>query len=331
MAYESVARHERARHLAEFQSGVLSRQQLLSVGWTAKAIYSQITASRWQSLASGVYLTHTGVASIRAWWWAAHLMGGDRSYLAGLSALQAWGLDEPRLPVHVAVPWRRHFLSAQSELVIIRHRFPAPTRSRGGLPPYALAEYAAIEASEKMASPRRVAAVVTEICQKGHTTPGKLAHAMTSYKRLRHRKLLLELVVEVRDGANSVLEFDGVRLVLNAHGLPKGAGQVRERANGAVVYRDRVIHEYGVIVEFDGRLGHADPSSRLRDDRRDLLALEMRRVTVRLGWADVHEDACRSAIQLARILRSRGWPGAPSPCGPMCPARRQDWATFVPL
>lgn len=331
MPYQSVERHEVAQQLANFQKGVLGRQQLLSVGWTPRMIHAQVAASRWQSLAAGAYLTHTGDPSIEAWWWVAHLLGGEHSYLSGSSALQAWGLHEPALPVTVAVPWRRHFRSSRDELVIVRHRSPAPARSRGSLPPAALVEFGVIEASELILSRRAVIALVTDACQKGKTTAGKIARAMTSYKRLRHRRLLLELVAEIHDGANSVLEFDGVRDVLRAHDLPTGRGQVRERVNGSVVYRDREIPEYGVIIEFDGRRGHEDPASRLRDNRRDLLALESRRVTVRLGWADVHEDACRSAIQVARILRSRGWPNAPTPCSPLCPANRQDWATFVPL
>ena len=291
-------------------------------------IRAQCRAHRWQQLFRGTYATHTGEASIPTWWWAAHLCCGDHSHLFGASALQAWGMLPWQLPVQVGIPWVEQVRVRHPSLAVSRHRLTAPVRSPKGFPPAARVEFAVIDATQAIRSTTKVAALVTEACQKGKATPGGIARAMTSYKRLRHRALLLELVREVKDGAHSVLEFDAVRLVFKAHGLPTGSGQVREYANGSVIYRDRVLDEYSLIFEFDGYLGHADPTSRLRDFKRDNYAIDTNRATLRFGWADVHEDACDSAIQIVRALRRRGWSEAPKACGPLCPLSAQDWGHY---
>ena len=49
------------------------------------------------------------------------------------------------------------------------------------------------------------------------------------------------------------------------------------------LYRDRVIEEFGLVLEFDGRLGHADPTGRLRDFRRDNAVAASDDVALRFG------------------------------------------------
>jgi hypothetical protein len=58
------------------------------------------------------------------------------------------------------------------------------------------------------------------------------------------------------------------------------------------VLRDRVLEPFGIVIEFDGRLGHSDPTGRLRDNRRDNFVALTGRVPLRYGWQDVHERAC---------------------------------------
>ena len=287
-------------------------------------VRAQLRANRWSRIFPGVYLTTTGDPAVTSLFWAAHLLAGNRSYLFGESALQAWGIREPKQPVKIGVPWDRHFRSASQLIVVTRHRFPAPVRNPSGLPPAARVEFAVVDASEGLRSATQVAALVTEVCQRGKTTPGRIARAMTSYKRLRHRALLVELVREVEGGSQSVLEVDAVRLVLRAHGLPPGTGQVRESDNGATVFRDRVIDEFGVVLEFDGRLGHADPHSRLRDFRRDNAVVASGRTSLRFGWEDIHENPCEAASQISSVLKARGWVGDIKACGPLCRVTAQD-------
>jgi hypothetical protein len=39
---------------------------------------------------------------------------------------------------------------------------------------------------------------------------------------------------------------------------------------------------------------------------------------VRYGWRDVYGHPCETAVLQARILRERGWAGAPRPCSAAC-------------
>ena len=48
------------RRLADEQSGVISRQQLLAMGLTRDQARRHLAGRRWQILRPGVYATHTG-------------------------------------------------------------------------------------------------------------------------------------------------------------------------------------------------------------------------------------------------------------------------------
>jgi hypothetical protein len=49
----------------------------------------------------------------------------------------------------------------------------------------------------------------------------------------------------------------------------------------------------------------------------------MRDGTLRYGWAGITDRPCRVAVQVAAVLRRRGWAGAARPCGPACPVGRR--------
>ncbi len=318
MPSSSLARHQMARRWSSHQAGVIARRQLEAVGWTDSMIRAQLRARRWQVLFRGTYLTETGEPSMAAWWWGAHLLMGDRSYLLGETALQAWGLGQAQRPVKIGVPWNRYRTPPTDSIEVSRHRLVPPIRHPAGLPPAERVEYAVIDATQTSRSRRYVEQLVTEACQRRLVKPDEVLKAMNAHRRVRFRGLIKDLLSEYQDGSTSILEVDAVRLVLRPHGLPTGRGQVREYQGGAVIYRDRVIEEFGVVLEFDGRLGHADPGGRLRDFRRDNAVVASGRIGLRFGWTDVHEDACAAALQIALVLNGRGWTGQITPCGPGC-------------
>lgn len=298
-----LERHHEATAAAEAQYGVISHQQLVTLLHMSEGeIRSQLNAARWQRVFRGVYAVTTGDLPIESWWWAAHLRCGPQSMLAGRSALKAWGvLDTGRwaeadLPVEVAVP--RSASYQVPGLEVSRPRALPPSRSPRGLPPAVTAETALLDVSSGLA-PIEVMDLVSSAMQRRLVSPARLERAM-SRGRIRHRKLLADLLAETRDGVTTPIERSGVRNILKAHGLPTGRGQVRERVKGRTAIRDRVID--GLIIEFDGRLGHADPRSRLRDLARDNAAVMSGRPTLRFGWTDVHEQPCAAADQVAEVL-----------------------------
>ncbi len=87
---------------------------------------------------------------------------------------------------------------------------------------------------------------------------------------------------------------------------------------GGVTYRDVEYSDFATIAPLDGRLAHAGERRRWHDFDRDIESAISGQVTVRLGWGHVLEP-CRTADQVGRLLRSRGWAGSPVPCRPRCP------------
>ncbi len=305
-----------ATRLAAAQGGAISRDQLVrTLGWSAATIRTQLDAQRWQQLFPGVYSVTTGEPSITCLWWAAHLCRGESSALTGESALQAWGVSKPMLPVELWVPSTS---SARTVGITIRRSVIVPQiRRPPGLPPAVVTQLALLIVAERLGV-TETAALVSSCCQKGLVSPLQIEDAMQG-QRIRHRQAIVEVLAEFRSGATTPLEIAGSRRILKAHGLPMGEGQVRSEIARRPVVRDRVVH--GLVIEFDGRLGHADPRGRFRDLSRDNQAMLLGMPTLRFGWTDVHQQPCAAADQVHLALAQLGFPATLRPCSPNCACR----------
>ena len=305
--------HQEAVAAAAVQGGVVSHDQLTRfLGWSSDNIRVQLAAQRWQRVHTGVYAVTTGDLTIESRWWAAHLRCGDFSALTGESALQAWRIRQPTDVIELMLPYTKS--TRASGLVIHRARDLPETRCPRGLPPTVLPQIAVLMVSNRL-QPEGVMDLISSACQKRRVSPSQIRQAMPGM-RLKHRSLITELLDDVEGGATTPLEIPGVKRILGAHSLPTGQAQVRERIGGRVVVRDRVIGN--LIIEFDGRLGHADPASRFRDLDRDNVAVLTGRPTLRFGWVDVHDEPCRAADQVAVALSNLGVGVRLTPCSRTC-------------
>jgi hypothetical protein len=137
---------------------------------------------------------------------------------------------------------------------------------------------------------------------------------------LRDRRLLGELLEDLKAGACSVLEREYLRRVERAHGLPAGERQVADSVAGVSVERDVTYAAYGLVVELDGRAFHGSVAARDADHARDLDAAVARDLrTVRLTYGQVLGEPCRTASGIGGLLRLGGWMGEVTPC-PECSA-----------
>ncbi|NUR17700.1 MAG: hypothetical protein HOQ13_15540 [Dermatophilaceae bacterium] len=82
--------------------------------------------------------------------------------------------------------------------------------------------------------------------------------------------------------------------------------------------RDRE-YEWRVVAEIDGRLGHGGWLDVQRDRRRDRAATVAGRTTLRCYWTDLVPTACELALEVAQVLRAKGWEGRPRGCHSACP------------
>jgi hypothetical protein len=123
------------------------------------------------------------------------------------------------------------------------------------------------------------------------------------------------------EGVHSPLERHYVHGVERAHGLPAAQRQARRRHGSGTRYLDNLYEEYHVCVELDGLAAHP-AEGRWRDIYRDNANLLQDTRTLRYGWPDATANRCRTAAQIATVLRRHGWPGSLRKCGTDCQALR---------
>lgn len=303
------------------QAGAASRSQLLELGMTDEQIARNVRARQWhRSGLPGIYLTFTGPLPYLSRCWAALLYAGDGATLALESAAWLWKLrDDAPSGVAVAIPIARR-VTAQPGVLILHRVHLAKRRHPTRNPPVTTVEDTVLDLVDTAEKDTAAVDVILRACQRRLTTTVRLLDSAERRKKMRRRALLLDVLTDVKLGVQSTLERRYFRDVEAAHGLPPGARNRAEGPTGRRRYRDVRYLDYGVVVELDGRATHPT-EERDRDDIRDNELVEVEgTVTLRYGWLPVAGRACDTAGQLGRVLRSRGWRGTLTPCGPSCTA-----------
>ncbi|MGL5929912.1 MAG: type IV toxin-antitoxin system AbiEi family antitoxin domain-containing protein, partial [Dermatophilaceae bacterium] len=275
------------------QRGVISTSQALECGLTEDALRWRVATGAWTRIGRGVYRAQTGELDWAGRAHAAVLRGGEGCALSLRAAEHAWGVVEKAPPVIVvAVPRGRRV----TRLPGTRFRCTPvlDVVRRAGLPVTSAEQTVLDLGDEETASWRDAVAAAARWVQRRRTTAPRLAAALESRPRHRHRRVLQVALRTVSEGAESVLEFGYVQRVEMAHGLPRARMQVSgERGHGT--RRDFEYEAFGVVVEVDGRLGH-EGEWLFVDRRRDRRVAASGRVTMRAGWVDVEADACELAV-----------------------------------
>jgi hypothetical protein len=277
---------------------------------------------------AGVYAAFTGEPSREARLWAAVLRVGPGTALSHESAAEIHGLiDKPTKQIHVSVPAEcRVGRNTKIRGVIIhRSRRLAPEWQ----PPWQLPRTSVEDTVLDLAAAAKTFddayGWISAAIGRRRTTPERLSKALTSRSRMRWRAWIAAALADAADGVHSPLERHYVHGVECAHGLPAARRQARRRHDGGNRYLDNLYEDYGVCVELDGVAAHP-AEGRWRDTRRDNTNLAQGTETLRYGWPDATENRCRTAAQVAAVLRRRGWPGSLRPCGPTCQAAKQPQA-----
>ncbi|HEX2856890.1 MAG TPA: hypothetical protein VHO26_05360 [Propionibacteriaceae bacterium] len=289
--------------LAAHQSGVVSREQCVDAGMSRRVLDRLLRDRRWTALARGVYLVHDQAAGFEARCWGGVLAGGPRAVVGFEAAARLHGLDvaEPDVvDVFVPHPLRTPLAGPW--------RFIASERRGRGEPPRTLLDETVLDIASRMENEGDVLSLLADVVSGRRTTPARLLAALDERPRVRHRRLVRQVLGDVRDGVHSVLERAYRRDVELAHGLPDGRRQVRLAGRSDVLYE-----EFGVVVELDGRLGHVGAGA-FRDLDRDNRNMLSNLLTLRFGHHDVTTRPCDAADQVGRALSARGWDGSLHAC-----------------
>jgi hypothetical protein len=299
------------RRLAELQAGVVTREQAEGHGFSRHSQQRLVDQGEWQRLLRGVLLTGSHKPEWLTLAWAGVLRGGDEARLGGLAAaFQHQLIDHPPKTIVVLVPRSVRPFTADPWRLLTERPQARRARSVGALARTTI-EDTVLDLCDGRIEPddrHHTAHWLTAAVQRRLTTSDRLLRALEARSRISGRRLLLEMLTDVDEGAESPLELKYLRDVERAHGLPSGVRQAPALSDGHSARRDVRYREYGLLVELDGELGHAG-ESRFRDFRRDNAALLTGEMTLRYGWTDVDAHPCSIARQVAELLTRGGWPG----------------------
>jgi hypothetical protein len=305
--------------LAASQCGILTRDQVLVLGYTDDYIRARLDGGQWVRLHPGVVATFTGPLTRQATTWAAVLYAGAGATLSHHTAAEVHRLvDELDDDIHLTVPVGRRVRSRRGVQIHYAHRLP-DTRDDSRVPAVVNVNDTVLDLVDVSARPKEAIDWVTRACQRRRTNPQRLRAALALRKKIRWRAMVEAALTDVADGAETPLELAYLRKVERAHGLPTGARQRHRRSGGRSQWVDVEYTDFGVRVELDGRIGHVGDGA-FRDRRRDNASVLEGFATLRFGWADVYHDSCATAGEVATVLAAKGWAGLARRCGPACRA-----------
>jgi hypothetical protein len=272
----------------------------------------------------GAYAAFSGDPPREAKLWAAVLRAGPGAVLSHQTAAEVHGLvDKPHSQIHISVPAERHPGRHRKLRGVVIHR----TRCLRAQwqPPWRLPRTSVEDTVLDLVAGARTFDEAYGWISAGVgrrlTTAQKLSKALAERSRIRWRAWIAAALEDADDGVHSPLERNYVHGVERAHGLPAAQRQARRRHGSGTRYLDNLYEEYHVCVELDGLAAHP-AEGRWRDIHRDNANLLQETRTLRYGWPDATADRCRTAAQIATVLRRHGWPGSLRKCGKDCQALR---------
>ena len=310
--------------LLQGQSRVVSRQQAREEGLTRAAIDWRLESGAWRRLQRGAYAAFTGDPPREAKLWAAVLRVGPGAVLSHETAAEVHGLtDKPSSQIHVSVPAERHPGRHRKIRGVVIHR------CRGLRPqwqppwqlPRTTVEDTVLDLVAKARTFDDAYGWISAAVGRRLTSAELLGQALASRSRIRWRAWITGALQDAADGVHSPLERNYVYGVERAHGLPTARRQARRRHGSGTRYLDNLYEGYGLCVELDGLAAHP-AEGRWRDTRRDNANRVQGTETLRYGWPDATVHRCRTAAEIAAVLRRLGWQGTPHPCSPTCPVGR---------
>lgn len=258
------ARSAAAWRLARAQHGVLTRSDLLGLGFGTRSIEHRVQSGRLHPIARGLYAVGRPELTPHGRWMAAVLVCGDGAALSHRSAAELWGIGyeaEKRIDVSIR---RRSRLERPG--IAVHARAWLPERSvvrRFGIPVTQPVQTLIDLASEPEYT--RLERAVNEADKLDLIDPETLRKALDAYVGMpgvkRLRTMLDRHTFRLSD---SDLEIY-FRPLAQAAGLP--LPPTKHRVLGYEV--DFWFPDHGLVVETDGLRYHRTPSQQARMVKRD--------------------------------------------------------------
>lgn len=297
----SAVRSAQAWELAERQYGIVTRRQLLGLGFTAKSIEHRVGRGRLHLITRGVYAVGWSRLTRERRWMAAVLACGEEAALSHRSAAELWGIGRETSRIDVSV---RHSTKVRRRGLKVHRRptlRPDDVVNRNGIPVTSPTRTLIDLASELR--PLGMERAVNEADKRDLIDPETLRTALDRYEGERGvrvlRKLLDKRTFRLSDSDLEIL----FRPIAVEAGLPFPLS--KQMVNGWEV--DFYWPDLGLVVETDGLRYHRTASSQTRDIRRDrahalagMTALRFTHYEVRHEPAVVRAELTRATALLGR-------------------------------
>lgn len=281
--------------LAGAQHWVITRRQLLAIGYTSRAIEMRIAKGRLHPVHAGVYAVGRASLTREGQFAAAVLAFDDRAALSDHSAAEHWSmLPGPLAPIHVSMP-----AASRGRHPGIRvHRRTAFEVTRHIGIPVTTAVCTIVQLASTGMSDGRLERVMNEAVNRDLTDPERLRDAADGMPH-RHgaRRVLRLLDRDTYAVTDSRLEQRLLRII-RAAGLPKPATQVR-REGGRV---DFLWPDLGLVVEADSLRFHRTPAQQRADRLRDQEHAAAGLTTLRFTHWQIFFDADHVAATLVAVV-----------------------------
>ena len=301
---------EALARVAVEQRGLLTRVQCLGAGMSGKAVRWRVDRGVWVRVHPGVYQTRPGRDDWHTQALAAQLaVPGSAFSHRTAGYLHRLLRDAPR-GVDLLVDQSRRVAAPAG--VTLRRRVGADHDVDPLHWPWRTTMPATILDLAELGTHDDVLAMLGTAFHRGATSEGTLRDHLARRSRHRRRALLNDVLADIADGAESVMEMRFVRDVARPHGLPVGRAQAATVVRGLRVH-DRAYDAERVLLELDGRLGHAG-AARVGDGVRDRRSATRGWLTVRAFWGDVAVTPCALAVEMGEVLATRGWRGRIHAC-----------------
>lgn len=299
----SAAAWKRARR----QHGVLSRRDLLALGFSSSAIEHRLRTGRLHRIGQGVYAVGRSELSRNGRWMAAVLLYAPDSALSHRSAAALWGICGPQAgPIHVSV---RRRCERRRPGIWVHGRSslrPDEISPREGIPVTDPARTLLDVATEHR--PLALERAVNEADKRDLIDPETLRLALDDHAGEPGVRALRDLLDRHTFRlSDSDLELLFRPLAASA-GLPPPL--TKQIVNGFEV--DFYWPELGLVVETDGLRYHRTPSAQARDRLRDqthvaagLMQLRFAHYQIKYEANRVREVLQKTVCQLGQAGRAR--------------------------
>jgi very-short-patch-repair endonuclease/predicted transcriptional regulator of viral defense system len=286
--------------LARRQHGVITRAQLLELGFSAAAIKHRIAAGRLHPLWRGVYAAGRPDVSREGRWLAAVLRCGRGAALSHWDAACLWKMRRERPgPVHVSVPVTAH---PRPPGIVVHRRAGFEITIRAGTPVTTPA--CTLVDLAVCLEPGQLETAVNEADKHDLIDPEALR---TALDRMAGRRgvAALRRILDRRTFALTDSELERRFLpIARRAGLPQPETGVH--LNGFKV--DFYWPDLGLVVEVDGLRYHRTPGQQAKDRLRDQAHTAAGLTQLRFTRAQVVFDAAHVESTLAAVASRVRYP-----------------------